>query len=135
MPISDRFYEKAVKRFKKAFKDIFEDDVILDEVYCRFSSRGYFKITYKYVPLNYSIIIENERRCFNIRIWDEEGAKNNLYGIEKYDGQLEYKNIKLAVCLLKKVLLENNFPLHICKEGKLYRKMDGKLEEIDISQI
>ncbi|MFM9587707.1 hypothetical protein, partial [Streptomyces caniscabiei] len=28
VPISDRFYEKAVKRFKKAFKDVFEDDVI-----------------------------------------------------------------------------------------------------------
>lgn len=135
MPLNDQFYKEIVKCFKRTFEDIFVDDVVLEEICCQFSSRGYFKIAYKYVPSNYSIIIENEMRLFNIEIEDEEGASTHLNRIRKHDGSLNPRNIKNVLLLLKKVLRKNNFPFYIYEEDKIYRKMDGKIEEIDISQM
>lgn len=136
--LNDRFYKNAVKCFKSAFKDIFVDNVILEDVCCQFSSRGYFKIVYKYVPSNYSITIENEMRLFNIKIEDEEGASTHLNRIEKYDGNLTSKNIRLAVLLLRKVLLADNFFLYIYGDEIIYRKAGDRVDAFkreDISEI
>lgn len=127
---NDRFYKKAVKCFKVAFKNIFTNSIILEDICCDFPHRGYFKIIYRYLPSNYSIIVENEMMRFNIRIKDEEGANNFLYGIEKHDTTLEYKNIKSAVFLLKRVLAEDKFVMYLYKDKKLYEKKGNKLKRV-----
>ena len=135
MQYDKHFYEQAVQDFESAFKDIFADEIVLEKVYCEFSSRGYFKMIYKYLQKNYQIEIENEMIWFEIRIRDEAGANTLLYRVAEYDNRLEDKNIRDAISLLKKVLDKGNIVMYIRKGGVLYKKENGCLREIDISEM
>lgn len=77
-------------------------------------------------------------RLFNIKIEDEEGASTHLNRIEKYDGNLTSQNIRLAVLLLRKVLLADNFFLYIYGDEIIYRKAGDRVDAFkreDISEI
>lgn len=98
--------------------------------------RGYFKLSYRYLPHNYKIIIENEIRTFDIEIEDEQKASNSLYRIEKYNNSLDEKNIIDSLYLLKDVLERNDFNFYLYKDNKLYRKNDEGLQRIkDLKEL
>ncbi|OLF48401.1 hypothetical protein BU202_01930 [Streptococcus cuniculi] len=102
---------------------VFGASVLLVKEQIDFSKRGYFKLTFRYLPSNYIFIIENEIRLFNIFIYDEEGANISLYRIEEYNNNLDdMKNINYAINLLFNVLREDKFFLYLKKDGKYYKK-------------
>ena len=125
----------AIKEFKKAFKKVFADDVVLERIEYQSFDKGYFQMVYMYLPQKYYIEIENEMVWFNIRLKDEEGAFNSLYGIKEYDNMLNPENIRIAVSLLRNVLNENEFAMYLHKGEKLYKKMGEQLKEIDIKDM
>lgn len=124
------FYESAVVEFETDIKVIFGADMEQLVKSCVFKNRGLFRLSYKYIPLNYIITIENEFRAFSILIEDEEGASTFLYRIKKYDSNLGNNNIKNAIILLKTILQENNFNLYFEKDKKYYRKNKEGIKRI-----
>lgn len=136
MPLDESFYFRSIKIFKDAFREIFSDTAVLKEEYCNFEFMGNFKLVYVYVPLDYSIIIENELTTFTITLEDSDQANTNLYRIKQFDNQLCEKNIIHSLNVLKNVLLENKFDLYMWKDSKLYRKNAEGLKRIkDIKEI
>ena len=136
MLYDDLFYRKAVSHFEEKFQEVFGENLVLKNKCCSFERRGYFKLYYVYVPLNYAIIVENERRIFSITIEDSEKAQNSLYRIEHFDNQLCGENIKKSVDLLEKVLKKNEFDFWVTKDGKLYRKRNNVLKRVkDIGEL
>ena len=136
MLLDSSFYENAVNSFKLNFQEIFTDNIMIVNGIYNFEAYGYFKLVFKYLPLEYDIIVENEIRTFTITIIDEEGAQNSLYRIQKFDNSLEGKNIKSAVILLKQILDQNKFNFYLYKNDKVYRKNGGNIKRVkDIKEI
>lgn len=125
------FYVSAVAEFETDIKVMFGEDMEQLVKSCdSFKTRGLFSLTYKYIPLNYIITIENEFREFNIVIEDEEGASTSLSRIKDYDSNLRNSNIKNAIIMLKTTLKENNFNFYFTKDNKLYRKNKEGIKRI-----
>lgn len=122
MPVDKRYYEKHIGFFNKKIKSIFADDMIKISEECNFRNRGFFRITYRYVPFDYKILIENEFRTFDIIVYDSEGASNVLNHIEQHNSDLDEDNIAESIMLLKKILVRNDFDLYFSIGNKLYRK-------------
>lgn len=122
MPLDKLYYEKFINIFDEKIKLIFADNMLNISREYNFSNRGFFKLSYRYIPYNYNIVIENELRTFDIKIYDVEGASNVLNRIEHYDGSLDENSITKSILLLKKVLEENNFNFYFYVDDKLYRK-------------
>lgn len=136
MQLDSSFYSQAVMDFKYAFQNVFFDTVIFKDEFLNFEHMGNFKLVYEYIPLNYSIIVENEMRTFAITVEDDEKATNSLYRIVKFDNQLEKKNMLHSLKVLKSVLTENNFNLYLKKDNKLYRKNAQGLKRVkDIREL
>jgi hypothetical protein len=136
MQLDNTFYENIVETIQISVNELFGGEVKVDLKQVNFANRGYFKIKYKYIPLQYDIIIENEGTLFTIDIFDSEGAKNTLYRINKFDNNLNFINVQEALKLLKKVLNENDFCFYVYKEKKLYKKMGNCLKRIkDLSEL
>lgn len=130
------YYEMIVNKIEDGFKNVFGKEICFIEKKCSFEHMGYFKMNYKYLPLQYDIIFENERNLFNIRIQDYEGAFNHLNAIEEYEGQLTLENIQGALLKLKKVLEANDMCFYIYKGDKLYKKKGQEYKRIkDLSEI
>ncbi len=136
MQLDDSFYLKAICDFKKSFGEVFGDEIVLKDESQSLGNRGNFKLSYNYIPSNYTIIVENELRTFTITIVDIEKAQNTLYRIEKFDNQLCKSNIENSLEILKKVLVKNEFDLYLYIDGNLYRKNNSGLKRIkDIREI
>lgn len=136
MPLDKAYYEKNINVFEETIKKIFDSNMVSISKECNFSYRGVFKLSYKYMPNNYKIIIENEFRTFDIIIQDAEGASNVLYRIEHYHNNLNEKNITEAIVLLKKVLEEDNFNFYFHVGNKLYRKNSQGVKRVkDIKEL
>lgn len=136
MLYDDKFYEKAVNEFEESFQKVFFEKMLLREKVCSFGHMGYFKLHYVYIPMNYTIVVENELRTFTIAIEDEEKERNSLYRIERFDNQLSKSNIKNAIKLLKKVLDTDEIDFYIHIDGKLYRKRNNVLKRVkDIREL
>lgn len=136
MLLDSSFYEKSINDFILNFKEIFSENVKLEDKFCDIDNKGYFKIVFQYLPLNYNIIIENEIRTFTITIEDEGKAKNSLYRIERFDNTLGEENIKKALCILKKILDKNQFSLYLYKDKRLYKKNNNKLKRVkDLKEL
>lgn len=136
MPLDSSFYERAVCDFENAMKLQFGEQMVQILKTCAYKDHGSFELIYKYLPLNYSIVIENRSRTFTITIKDEENASNSLYRIEKFDNLLEMGCIRKAVSLLKSTLEKNDFNLYVYKEDKVYRKNKDGLKRIkDLEEI
>nr|MBP3598777.1 hypothetical protein [Eubacterium sp.] len=130
------FYRKSVSDFERDFQEVFGENLVLKDKCCSFEHRGYFKLHYVYVPLNYAIIVENEFRTFGIVIEDEEKAMTSLYRIEHFENQLSEGNIIKSIKLLEKVLSENKFDLFLHIAGKTYRKNKNGLKRVkDIKEL
>lgn len=136
MQLDSNFYSEMVLDFRKAFQIIFADEVVLKKEFLNFEHMGNFKLIYEYIPQKYNIIVENELRTFTITIEDDEKATNSLYRIEKFDNQLEKKNVIHSLEILKNVLVNNTFNFYIKKDNKLYRKNANGLKRVkDIKEL
>jgi len=136
MPLDKMYYERYIDIFEKKIKSILADDVIGISIERNFSNRGFFKLTYEYVPCNYKIVIENEFRTFNIIIYDSEGASNVLNRIEHHDESLNEENITKSVLILKKVLEKNDLNFYFSVDNKIYKKNRKGVQRIkDIREI
>lgn len=125
-----------VEKIIDIFSETFGKDIFLVENLVASEHMGLFKIKYKYLPLGYDIIFENDRGVFSIDIYDEEGAHNLLYRIEKYDSETTIKNVRNAIKTLKKVLQKNDFCFYITREGKLYRKKNQCYKRVkDLTEL
>lgn len=136
MLLDDSFYMRAICEFRNCFQEVFFEQMVFKEETHFFEKRGNFRLFYNYIPLNYTIIVENELRTFTITIEDSEGAKNSLYRIEKFDNQLCEKNIRKSIGVLKKVLDKKEFDLYLYVDKKLYRKNSNGLKRVkDIREL
>lgn len=106
----------------KAFSDTFGKDIFFIEKQVAIEHMGFFEVKYRYLPLEYDIILENDRGVFSIEIYDNEGAHTFLYRIKKYDSETTIENVKNALQILKKVLKKNDFCFYITRDGKIYKK-------------
>ena len=136
MPLDKVFFVKIIKYFDENVDMIFHGDMIKISEKKNFENMGNFRISYKYIPHNYSIIIDNELRSFDISIVDAEGASNVLYRIKKYKRDLCEQNIIEALKILKNVLEQDNFNWYFHVDNKLYRKNADGIKRIkDIREI
>lgn len=136
MPLDKEYYDKFVNFLDKTIKEVFCEEIenISKEYHIQYL--GAFKVIYKYLPSNFTIIVENEIRTFDIIILDHEGAKNNLYRIVKFDNQLCKENIIHAIQILKVVLEKGNFDLFFERNNKLYRKNSEGIKRVkDIKEL
>lgn len=129
-------YSDVVEEILDEFKLVFGEEMILVKREEAFHHMGYFRIEYQYIPLHYTIVFESDRNVFVIDIFDEEGAKSTLYGIEHFQNETNKKNVQTAVSLLRKVLRKNDFYFYITKNEKLYRKKNKEYKRIkDIKEL
>lgn len=136
MQLDSSFYNKYVDMFDSCMYKIFGTDIEKTETICSFENRGFFRLEYKYYPHNYRIVIENEIRTFNIRIYDDEQAFNSLCRICEFKNQLGTEYIEEAINLLKSVLLKNEFNFYFVKDDKLYRKNAEGIKRVkDIREL
>lgn len=118
------------------FSDTFGKDMFLTEKQIAVENMGFFKIKYKYMPLGYDIIFENDRGVFSIEIYDSEGACNLLYRIKKFDSKTTPQNIEEATKILKDVLNKNNFSFYITRDEKLYKKQNQHYTRVkDLTEL
>lgn len=130
MPLDKKYYERYVAIFEERIKSIFADDMtkILEEF--NFSNRGFFKLTYRYEPYNYKIVVENEFRTFDIIIFDADNASNVLKRIEHHNNSLSESNINKSISLLKNTLKKNDFNFYFSIDGRIYRKNRNGVKKI-----
>ena len=116
-------YVELIWKIEKMFTENFGNDIKLVIMNECVNQMGYFRIWYKYIPLEYEIIFESERNLFCIDIYDKEGAKNSLYRIQKFKNETGEKNAEAAIGLLKETLKKNEFNFYFHKDDKLYKKI------------
>lgn len=136
MPLDKTKYFALIETILNIFSNIFGEDILFVEKQVAIEHMGFFKIKYRYLPLGYDIVFENDRGAFSIDIYDDEGAHNLLYRIEKFDSETTVENVKNAIQILKNVLKKNDFCLFITREGKLYRKKNQHYKRVkDLTEL
>lgn len=136
MQLDKKNYSVLIDKILNLFWDTFGADMLFIEKQETIEHMGYFKIQYRYIPLRYNIIFENECNVFCIDIYDDEGAKNSLYRIEKINNETEIENITDAIQTLRKVLRKNDFCFYLTREGKLYRKEKQQYKRVkDLTEL
>lgn len=136
MPLDKEFYENYISLFDEKIKQTYHENMIKISQEIHFEYRGSFILTYKYIPLDYEIIIENEFRAYSIKIVDSEGASNVLCRIKQHKNDLNEQNIIESLLILKDVLEQNNFNLFFNKDDKIYQKNKEGIRRIkDIREI
>lgn len=129
-------YSIFIDKVLDLFSNTFGKDMFLVNKQEIIEHMGYFKIQYRYLPLEYCIVFESECNVFCIDIYDEEGAKNSLYRIEQFNNETNLENIEYAVHKLANVLRENKFCFYITREGKLYRKEKQQYKRVrDLTEL
>ena len=123
MQLDDK-YSLLSSNVLKIFKEMFGKEIVLIENKIEAEHMGYFKIVFKYIPLNYNIVFESDRDVFDIIIYDNEEAWSTLD--EEYDKEKIVKNIRGAVLLLKNKIDNNDLIFFAMRGDKLYRKQGGK---------
>lgn len=133
MPLDNIFFESSISFFEKSIKEAFNNDMIYISKKCNFKNRGFFQLSYLYVPHNYKIIIENEFRAFYIKIVDSEGAWCH---IKNFSNCLDKTDITESILLLKRLLDQNDFTFYFEVNDKLYRKNANGVKRIkDIKEL
>lgn len=135
MRVDSFFYKQKIFYFEKYMSETFGEAVEKLTLKHAFEHRGFFELVYKYFPHNYTIVIENEFRAFDITIIDSEGAKNSLYRIQKFENTLDEKCIAESMRVLKKVLDKNDFCFYFCVEDNLYRKTSTGVQAVDLTEF
>lgn len=130
MPLDKTKYKVLIDGTCKVFETVFGTDIVFVEKKVAIEHMGFFKLVYKYLPMEYDLVLESDRDVFSIHIYDKEGANNNLYRIEKYNSVTTIENVKYAIQMLQKVLEKSDFCLYITRDDKLYRKRNGQYERV-----
>lgn len=130
MPLDKTRDLEIIDKIIDVFSDTFGKDIIFVEKQVALEHMGWFRIIYRYHPLEYDIIFENDRGLFCVDIFDNEGANNSLYRIEKFDNVTTVENAQNAAHILKNTLQKNDFCFYISRDGKLYRKKDQQYKRI-----
>lgn len=129
-------YLALIDKILNIFSNILGADILFVEKQVAIEHMGFFKIKYRYLPLGYDIVFENDRGAFSIDIYDDEGAHNLLYRIEKFDSETTVENVKNAIQILQNVLKKNDFCLYITREEKLYRKKNQHYKRVkDLTEL
>lgn len=129
-------YLALIDKILNIFSYILGADILFVEKQVAIEHMGFFKIKYRYLPLGYDIVFENDRGAFSIDIYDDEGAHNLLYRIEKFDSETTVENVKNAIQILQNVLKKNDFCLYITREEKLYRKKNQHYKRVkDLTEL
>lgn len=129
-------YLVLIDKILYIFSATFGKDFLLIEKQVAVEHMGFFKIKYRYLPLEYDIVFESDRDIFSIQIYDNEGACNMLYRLEKYDNKTTPENVKKAAQILKNVLKNNDFCFYLSRGDKFYRKEGQQYKRIkDITEI
>ena len=103
---------------------MFGKEIVLIEKKIEADHMGFFKIMFKYIPLNYNIVFESDRDVFDIIIYDSEEAWSTLD--KEYDNETIVKNIRDAVLILKNKIDSNDLIFFAVRGDKLYRKQEDK---------
>lgn len=77
MPLDKTKYFTLIDKILDLFSNIFGKDILFVEKCIAIEHMGFFKIKYRYLPLGYDIVFENDRGAFSIEIYDDEGAKKS----------------------------------------------------------
>lgn len=124
-----------IDKIRHAFPDTFGKDIFFIEQQVCLEHMGYFLVKYRYIPLEYDLVLENDRGVFSIEIIDHEGAHRNLYGIKKYNSATREENVKDAVQKLKDILEKDDFYFYINRGNKLYKKIDQCYKRVREEEI
>lgn len=124
----DEKYSLLSSKVLGIFEGLFGEEVVLIEKTIAAEHMGYFKIVFKYIPLNYNIVFESDRDLFNIVIYDNEDARSKLDG--KYNNETIEKNIKDAVLVLKNKIDNNDLSFCVVRGHKLYKKQGNEYIKI-----
>lgn len=136
MQLGKAFYEEIVNLFMEEIGREFGQNMALVSKEYDLCNRGFFKLSYIFLPLNYSVIIENEFRSFDIIIEDSGGASNVLNRIEGFDNVLDKKNIENSIQILKRTLEINDFNFYFTVDDKTYRKNSHGVKRVkDIKEL
>ena len=101
--------DKQIKVITDLLINTFGNTIRICEIQNNTSHMGFFQIKAEYLPLNYELTLEHAEGTFNIYILDTDGAQTSLYSYEKYESQLNNKNVSSALFILKRMLEENSF--------------------------
>ena len=123
MQLDDK-YSLLSSKVLEIFIEMFGKEIVLIEKKIEAKHMGYFKIMFKYIPLNYNIVFESDRDVFDIIIYDNEEAWSTLD--EEYDNETIEKNIRDAVLVLKNKIDNNDLSFFAMQGDNLYRKQGGK---------
>lgn len=136
MPLDEIDYITLIEKIHDLFIASFKENIVFIAKQEAIEHMEYFKIQYKYLPLQYDIVFESEHNIFTIDIYDCEGAKNTLYRIEKYNNETKINNVQAAIQLLKEILQNDDLYFYITQNGKIYRKKGQQYKRIkDLTEI
>ncbi len=136
MPSDSNNHLTLIDEINNVFCNTFTNDLLFIKKTEATEHMGYFKIQYKYLPLQYDIIFESEYGVFTIDICDNEGAENNLFRIVRYDNETKIRNVEKATIILRAVLQKNDFYFYISKQGKIYRKKGTQYKRVkDLAEL
>ena len=125
------YYDAVVDCFQHAFTGIFGDAVQEIGVKKEYEKNGSFRLLYRYIPQNYTLKVDCQRKLYDLFIIDDEGAENSLYRITKFDNDLTEEKIRAAVTLLKETVEREDLVLYIFRDDKVYRKTkDGTVRRV-----
>ena len=130
MPLDRTKYFTLIDKIVDIFSITFGKDLLLVEKQIAIEHMGFFKMKYRYLPLEYDIVFENDRGLFSIVIYDDEGTHNILYRIEKFDSETTVENVKNAAQILKEVLKKNDFCFYLYRDEKWYKKKNQHYKRI-----
>ena len=104
--------EKFIAAFDKSINAVFGEDMVKTDDSRAFDHMGYFVLTYRYLPHNYTVRLEHDRAFIDIEIKDSDNARASFCQITKYKIEIypsfKEEDIRRAVLLLKELLEENN---------------------------
>lgn len=131
MPFDKSNYEEHYIEFtKSAFKECLKNDIILKDEKVNLSHMGWFCLVFSYIPRNYNIIFENDRKSFSIKIIDSDDAYFFLNQLEKFDNELNEENIIYSIEELNAALKRKDIVFYKSMNDKLYKKLNGKYQRV-----
>lgn len=123
---NERLEEKFISAFDDTVKAVFGEDMIKTGDSRAFHHMGHFELTYDYLPLSYTILLEHEMGFVDMMIMDSEKAHASFTHLTGYHIDIcpsfKKEDIKTALLLLKNLLEENHFMFYFTQNGKLYSK-------------
>lgn len=130
MQSGNKFYDDIIAFVQEMFQNVFKEKLVFENKHVNIEHMGCFQIRYKFLPRQYDLVFDNDRNIFDIEIIDQEGAKNLLYRIIKFESALSKENVKDAILKLQKVLEQDEFCFYINRNKKLYRKIGGEYKRV-----